>query len=117
MIDASHANSQQPDRQVAVVEDIASQVERGAPDHWTDAGKLLEARRQDVVNKDELIGKSTRSVYGLAALCGDAGDSGQCGSEPSRGLAHRRNLHGQTDDSLNRPFGSMTTRLRTGVRP
>ena len=61
MIDASHANSRkQPDRQVAVAEDIASQVERG--DRRITGLMLesfIEAGRQDVVNKDELIyGKS-----------------------------------------------------------
>lgn len=57
MIDASHANSRkQPARQVAVAEDIASQVERG--DHRI-VGLMLEsfieAGRQDVVDKDKLV--------------------------------------------------------------
>jgi len=61
MIDASHANSRkQPHRQVAVVEDIASQVERG--DHRITGIMLesfIEAGRQDVVSKEDLVyGKS-----------------------------------------------------------
>ena len=57
MIDASHANSRkQPERQVSVVEDIASQVERG---DRRIVGLMLEsfieAGRQDVVDKDELV--------------------------------------------------------------
>jgi 3-deoxy-7-phosphoheptulonate synthase len=61
MIDASHANSRkQPHRQVAVVEDISSQVERG--DHRITGIMLesfIEAGRQDVVSKEDLVyGKS-----------------------------------------------------------
>ena len=57
MIDASHANSRkQPARQIAVAEDIASQVERG--DHRI-VGLMLEsfieAGRQDVVDRDKLV--------------------------------------------------------------
>ena len=57
MIDASHANSRkQPARQVAVAEDIASQVERG---DRRIVGLMLEsfieAGRQDVVDKDKLV--------------------------------------------------------------
>jgi 3-deoxy-7-phosphoheptulonate synthase len=61
MIDASHANSRKkPNLQVAVSEDIASQVERG--DHRI-VGLMLEGfiegGRQDVVNIDDLeYGKS-----------------------------------------------------------
>jgi len=61
MIDASHANSRkQPERQTAVAEDIASQIERG---DWRITGLMLEsfieAGRQDVVNKEDLVyGKS-----------------------------------------------------------
>ena len=55
MIDASHANSRkQPDRQVAVAQDIAS-AERG---DQRITGLMLEsfieAGRQDVVNKEDL---------------------------------------------------------------
>ncbi|MGI9314535.1 MAG: 3-deoxy-7-phosphoheptulonate synthase [Luminiphilus sp.] len=57
MIDASHANSRkQPERQVSVVEDIATQVERG---DRRIVGLMLEsfieAGRQDVVSKDKLV--------------------------------------------------------------
>ena len=57
MIDASHANSRkQPARQRAVAEDIASQVQRG---DRRIIGLMLEsfieAGRQDVTNKDELV--------------------------------------------------------------
>jgi len=57
MIDASHANSRkQPERQVSVVEDIASQVERG---DRRIVGLMLEsfieAGRQDVVDKEKLV--------------------------------------------------------------
>ena len=57
MIDASHANSRkQPDRQIAVAQDIASQVERG---DQRITGLMLEsfieAGRQDVVNKEDLV--------------------------------------------------------------
>ena len=57
MIDASHANSRkQPERQVSVVEDIATQVERG---DRRIVGLMLEsfieAGRQDVVDKDKLV--------------------------------------------------------------
>ncbi len=57
MIDASHANSRkQPARQIAVAEDIASQVERG---DRRIVGLMLEsfieAGRQDVVDKDKLV--------------------------------------------------------------
>ncbi|MEL0138251.1 MAG: 3-deoxy-7-phosphoheptulonate synthase, partial [Halieaceae bacterium] len=57
MIDASHANSRkQPARQMAVAEDIASQVQRG--DRRITGLMLesfIEAGRQDVKNKDDLI--------------------------------------------------------------
>ena len=57
MIDASHANSRkQPDRQIAVAQDIASQVERG---DQRITGLMLEsfieAGRQDVVKKEDLV--------------------------------------------------------------
>ena len=57
MIDASHANSRkQPARQIAVAEDIASQVERG---DRRIVGLMLEsfieAGRQDVVDRDKLV--------------------------------------------------------------
>jgi len=57
MIDASHAYShKQPVRQRAVAEDIASQVQRG---DRRIIGLMLEsfieAGRQDVKNKDDLI--------------------------------------------------------------
>ena len=57
MIDASHANSRkQPQRQVSVAEDIASQVERG---DRRIIGLMLEsfieAGRQDVVDKNNLV--------------------------------------------------------------
>ena len=61
MIDASHANSRkQPERQTAVAEDVASQIERG--DRRITGLMLesfIEAGRQDVVNKEDLVyGKS-----------------------------------------------------------
>ena len=57
MIDASHANSRkQPQRQVSVAEDIATQVERG---DRRIIGLMLEsfieAGRQDVVDKNNLV--------------------------------------------------------------
>ena len=57
MIDASHANSRkQPQRQVSVAEDIATQVARG---DRRIIGLMLEsfieAGRQDVVDKDNLV--------------------------------------------------------------
>jgi len=57
MIDASHANSRkQPQRQVSVAEDIATQVARG---DRRIIGLMLEsfieAGRQDVVDKNNLV--------------------------------------------------------------
>ena len=57
MIDASHANSRkQPQRQVSVTEDIATQVERG---DRRIIGLMLEsfieAGRQDVIDKNNLV--------------------------------------------------------------
>ena len=57
MIDASHANSRkQPQRQVSVAEDIATQVARG--DHRIIGLMLesfIEAGRQDVIDKNNLV--------------------------------------------------------------
>ena len=57
MIDASHANSRkQPQRQVSVAEDIATQVARG---DRRIIGLMLEsfieAGRQDVIDKNNLV--------------------------------------------------------------
>ena len=86
-IDASHANSRkQPDRQAAVAQDIASQVERG---DQRITGLVLEsfieAGRQDVVNKEDLVyGQSITDPWGWDDSIAVLG-AGKCGRAPSDG--------------------------------